>query len=445
MENYGEVKRMKKRVTLLLLAAMMAIGTVACNKVDNGQSPGTEGKKQDSGEKQVKTTEISIYRYAMSIDAEFDYIVQLAKQKFPNYTLKGIMPTQDQSMDKLILSGNVPDIIVSRENVEWKKLGLLIDLGDLIKKHQYDISKLEPVTIDMMRIFTGGYIAGIPLSNVVYAMHYNKDLFDRFGVAYPKDGITWDEVYELARKMTASNDNVVYRGYSERWMDMFFALQPFSVSYLDPNEDKAAINNDIYRKVAANWKRFYELPGLQFDAKSINKEEDRKVFTTGGSAMTVITGGNPSDWKFAWDLVSTPTYADLKGIEAPAGARYMYITKSSANKEAAFELAAWLSSEEIQKKLAADMGLYPIVTSKEVKQAYRLNDPAYKGKNIAAFSYNKFSKPAPARKPGLVEVNASNPFAKHLEKVILEGKDLNSAFRDAEEEINQLIRAEKAK
>jgi len=31
---------------------------------------------------------------------------------------------------------------------------------------------------------------------------YNKSLFDRFGVPYPKQNITWDEFFELAKKMT---------------------------------------------------------------------------------------------------------------------------------------------------------------------------------------------------------------------------------------------------
>jgi ABC-type glycerol-3-phosphate transport system substrate-binding protein len=40
---------------------------------------------------------------------------------------------------------------------------------------------------------------------------YNKALFDRFGVPYPKQNITWDEFFELAKKMTRGEGaNKVY-------------------------------------------------------------------------------------------------------------------------------------------------------------------------------------------------------------------------------------------
>ena len=34
------------------------------------------------------------------------------------------------------------------------------------------------------------------------AVYYNKKLFDAAGVAYPKDGWTWDEFLDTAQKLT---------------------------------------------------------------------------------------------------------------------------------------------------------------------------------------------------------------------------------------------------
>lgn len=40
-----------------------------------------------------------------------------------------------------------------------------------------------------------------PVVNNTMSLYYNKDLFDKFGVSYPKDGMTWDEVLELNRQL----------------------------------------------------------------------------------------------------------------------------------------------------------------------------------------------------------------------------------------------------
>lgn len=45
------------------------------------------------------------------------------------------------------------------------------------------------------------------------AVFYNKDLFDKFGIDYPTDNMTWDEMYELSKNMTRSDGDIQYYGY----------------------------------------------------------------------------------------------------------------------------------------------------------------------------------------------------------------------------------------
>jgi multiple sugar transport system substrate-binding protein len=297
-----------------------------------------------------------------------------------------------------------------------------------------------------MKNETGGIITGLPISGATGGiMHYNKDLFDRFGVPYPKDGMTWDEVYELSKRMTRNEGGILYRGLAERWMDTFFAMNPYGESYLSLTEDKANLRTDNWKKVIDNFVRFYTIPGLKFDAKSISKEADWKEFINGNAAMTVFSSRNYMNWSFNWDIVSMPTYKDKPGIGKPADFSNLYLMSSSKNKNAAFQIAAWLTSDEMQTKLASDLGRSPIVKNEAVRKNFQKNDPLYKTKNVAANFVNKVAPGAPARKAGLVTVDAQTLFMKELEKVIVEGKDLNSAIRDAEEAIQRAITTEKSK
>ncbi|WP_051620360.1 ABC transporter substrate-binding protein [Paenibacillus sp. UNC451MF] len=425
----------------LMLTACASGGTQADNK---------QGGTQTDLAQVVNTpAEISFYMWSMS-QSEFDYIAQQAKSKFPNYTLKAVPSTGTGgvTIDTLVASGEMPDLFVGRgvATPDLQRTGLLYDVSELVKKYNFDTSRIDPMAFEMMKNETGGIIAGIPLSGTSGGMmHYNKDLFDKFGVPYPKDGMTWDEVYELAKLMTRAEGGIQYRGFSDRWMETFFTQNPFGEPILSLKEDKAAVNTETWKKIGENWKRFYTLPGLKFDSTTINKDVDWKEFINGHSAMTTFASRNFMDWDFKWDIVSMPTYKELPGIGRLSDFRNIYITSSSKNKDAAFQVAAWLASDDMQAKLAADLAVFPVLKNDEIKKMFMKNDPMYKDKNIKAASFNKVGPAMPGRKPGLTNVKAENMFMKELQKAIVESKDLNTVLRSAEEVINKAIAAEKAK
>ncbi|CAG7649268.1 ABC transporter substrate-binding protein [Paenibacillus allorhizosphaerae] len=435
----------KKRIVIFAAGSLML--TACANGGTQAGGPGTA--EADVAKVANMSAEVSFYMWSMS-QSEFDYIAEQAKKKFPNYTLKAVPSTGSggPTIDALVTAGSMPDLFVGRgvATPDLQKSGLLYDISDLMKKYKFDTSRFDSLAFEQMKQETAGIIAGIPLSGTNGGLlHYNKDLFDKFGVPYPKDGMTWDDVYEIAKIMTRAEGGIQYRGFSDRWMETFFTQNPFGEPMLSLTEDKAAVDTDKWRKIGENWKRFYTMPGLKFDSTTINKDLDWKEFIKGNSAMTTFVSRNFMDWNFAWDIVSMPTYKELPGIARLADFRSVYITSSSKNKDAAFQVAAWLASDEMQSKLTADMGLYPVLKNEEIKNKYMLNDPLYKGKNIKAASYNKVGPGMPGRKPGLTNVKAENMFMKELQKAVVENKDLNTVLRSAEEVINKAIASEKAK
>lgn len=388
--------------------------------------------------KTEENTPVELLFYMNSISqAEFDkFYVEPLKQKFPHITVKGIAPAKGSYIEELVATGTVPDIFIGTKGSipnQMNSLHLVEDIGPIVASEKYDLNRLDPATVDVMKKSSNGTIIGLPLNINVNALYYNKDLFDQFGITYPKDGSSWDDIYELARKLNRQDQGVQYRGFTDRWGDTFFALNPFELPYLDPKEEKTTFHHENWKKVIDNWLRFYTLPGLTFDEKTASKEADRKLFQTGISGMTIMALDIPS-WKFNWDLVSVPTYKDKPGVGMQANPRYNFLTKGSKNQRAAFQVASFMTSDEYQLKMSKD-GLFPVLSNPSIKKAYMENDPLYKGKNIPAYYFHKFASEPQGRAPGLVNsVNVQDKYLlPEMMNVLTGKKDVNTALRQADD------------
>src|SRR5690606_22701013 len=79
-----------------------------------------------------------------------------------------------------------------------------------------------------------GGLTALPYSRKLFALYYNKDVFDEHDTPYPRDGMTWDEVLDLAARLPSGfNLDVSYMG----WINMAYQLSlPFTVRVADPLE-----------------------------------------------------------------------------------------------------------------------------------------------------------------------------------------------------------------
>src|SRR5690606_21529535 len=116
------------------------------------------------------------------------------------------------------------------------------------KKHNLDLNRFEPEAIEALMAATQtNDLAGIPYTRHFYALYYNKDIFDKFGVDYPPDGMTWDQAYDLARKLTRMEDGIQYRGLN--LVPVERPASQLSLPYVDMNTKKTVINSDSWKRV----------------------------------------------------------------------------------------------------------------------------------------------------------------------------------------------------
>jgi multiple sugar transport system substrate-binding protein len=59
-----------------------------------------------------------------------------------------------------------------------------------------------------------GKLFALPTHQDVMITLYHKDLFDKFGIPYLKDGMTWDDLYAVSKRITRNEGGVNYVGYA---------------------------------------------------------------------------------------------------------------------------------------------------------------------------------------------------------------------------------------
>ncbi len=281
----------------------------------------------------------------------------LAK-KFPGVTFKHIQwDNPGRQFKDLLAAGTVPDIVIddSARNTyrEIRRYNLEYDMTELIKKYNFDTGKINPAMLQQSVIASDGKLYSLPYSSAEWVLVYNKDIFDKFGVEYPKPGLTWDEAYELAKKLTRQEGDITYKGFQVN-PSHYMMWNQLSEPSLDPNEDKAALISDNWTKITNNIRRFYDIPG--------NQLVKTNAFSQGKIAMAIDTVDTVAKWasenkNLNWDFSAVPVFPEAPHAKFQPQSTAMFITNQSKQKELAFQVIDYILSPEMQKA-AEERGSY---------------------------------------------------------------------------------------
>jgi multiple sugar transport system substrate-binding protein len=371
-------------------------------------------------------------------------IGQYIKKKFPDIKVKHIhWDNPGRQYKDLIAAGTIPDIIMDDSHLNLNRYiidnDLQYDLRELIKKHNFDTGNLNSAMMDRMKNITkDGSIYGLPFQTADFILYYNKDIFDKFGVDYPKNGMTYDEAYEMAKKLTRVDGEITYKGFSQN-PGHYMNYNQLSLHPLHPTEDKASMTSGEWKKLVDNLRRFYEIPANQFD--TVEK------FSQGNIAMAVASSDrivkfHEDNKNLNFDVATVPFFSDHPNTRYQPNVFSMYIPKQSTKKDQAFNVMTYLLSEEMQIELSKEGIIGPLQTQ-AVKEAFGKNLPQMKGKNAESIFYGSYASATPAREPGLTYhlVNTQGVFAP---LIFNESKDTVTALRITEERETKAILAGKA-
>lgn len=189
-------RNMKKLVTLGLAAAMVSTLLAGC------AGGGKEAKSKD-GKVQL----------VMSVwDSDQEPVMKKMGEAYtkthPNVTIKTQLTTWDEYWTKLEASatgGAAPDIITMNVlHVEdYADSGVLMDLTDAESKSDLKVHDNFPKPL-VDGYTVNGKLYAIPKDFDTNAVFYNKEIFDKAGVAYPKDNWTFDDFRKKCEELKAA-------------------------------------------------------------------------------------------------------------------------------------------------------------------------------------------------------------------------------------------------
>ncbi|MFC6229047.1 ABC transporter substrate-binding protein [Paenibacillus allorhizosphaerae] len=373
------------------------------------------------------------------------YIIDPVKKKYPHITLEIIdTGAKETTLEKLAIAGQTPDLVMTANPLIHRIT--TVDFHDnmepLIKKQGFDLSKLNKVAVDSVKIASGlDYLIGIPWTMHFDALYFNKDLFDRFGVAYPKDGMMWDDAVALARKLTREDGGVKYRGLEPDYS--FRVASELGLGMVDPRLERATINNDGWKKVFELLKTIYAIPGN--GEYKLGAAAETQFFKQRNLAMLPGLNRLPL-FKDAeglnWDMVQYPQFKEAPNTSMGVDEWILHVTKQSKYKDQAFQVIATVVSEEVQLDMARN-ARFPVLTGKTVEEQFGKEVAYLQGKNLKAAFLSQPAKPSPVTKYGEEAQKVMGGPA--IGPVVKGEKDINTALRDAEETLNKAIDQMKAK
>ncbi len=291
--------------------------------------------------------------------------------------------------------GEMPDVFWMHSNTAqmYMENDMLLKLNDYVDADDsIDMSKYYEGVKDLYTRDDGGIYA-LPKDHDTIALLYNKAIFDQYGVDYPTDDWSWDDVYEAAKKITEGSNGDVY-GYAvntsnnqDGWYNFVY---DYGANVVGEDHKSTTIGSDESKAGMEMCRKLLTVGAPQSVLAETGTDSlfqsGKVAMITQGSWMinTFYTAENHDD--YAWAMIP---YGDANGNgKCDEGERWSAYNglgwaanANVSNPDECYGLIAYLCSEEGQKK-QAELG----VTMGGMEGVSEAFAGAFEGMDVSAFT-----------------------------------------------------------
>lgn len=432
---------------------------IGCGSQESGNNAkvnDAQGKDQQSTPADPKPQEkppepVTLKFHLRTVLDDFEkYVNQYVKQKFPHVTLELIESQPGSTIQDLIAANDIPDIIwegLTNLRGVLSDLDVPTDLTPLAKEHGFDFGVYAPNLVESIKSYsTNGEIIYLPYNVLVFALHYNTDIFDKFGVDYPQDNLTWDDVIELGKRVTRKDGDIQYIGLRPP-TNVNRLQSQLSLSYVDDQTDKATVNTEGWKRLLETFKSIHLVQEQPGEFKSLGSSRNEFLSERTVAMLPEILQLQNTDMVamesegLRWDIATYPVFRDYPEIGTGVFSDGFVLPKGGKNQDIAFQIIAFLSTNaDIQLAATKDGRITALKDNTILAHAFE-NNPAATNKNIQAAFTLKYPIPAvatPYDAQGRTIINR---------KVLdyMNGKsDVNTLLKEAEEDMDKKVAEMKA-
>lgn len=377
------------------------------------------------------------------------------EESHPGVKIEFLFHPWEGLMERYVLafSGPNPPDIFYMPDLQYPKLAAAGFLAKLDQEFPDDINKVKAENIDTWWN-PGNYKGnqyGFPFVHVGISLVYNKDMFDKAGVAYPPSvndanlsEWTWDKFIEVCTKLTdPANNKWGYAWAANYTGDTEVMVWPHLVqagaTILDPNDPtKTGLDSPA------------GLVGYNFINDLVNKyniapdkgmnPKFQDMFYTGNAAICPfdchgikpILEQHPELRIGVTTMPKGPgTNLDGRGMHANVG--FLFLSEKSQNKEMAWELIKFLASKENVETYINDVGLFGCRKDYEMK----IEDPVAQDLLDQVLTMSTKYGYAYDINPKLIELR--DIATAEIQNMITKSKTPEQALKDTVDHLNSIL------
>ncbi len=358
----------KKRLLAAMLSTVLAAGMLAgCG----GSSGGGESAKQESSE----DGKLNLKFYIWS--DEENYMTEVAENynaSQDEVTVEIVSIANDSYDDKLkvmLSAGSDADIVDIRtinQVQQFKDSGAIMDLTDMVKNSDLDISKYGSMWDAQ---YPDGKVYALPTRSTCWMLFYNEDLLEEAGITMPEQ-MTWDEYADMAKELT-SGDGQRYGGYWINW-DIYHSIATQQGVYLN-SDDISAVQESLefLNRLMNEDKSHVPLAEIQAtNAQYLADFENGKVAMMPQGEWLInmlITDQKDGKTDINWNVAPMPVPEGVEAGTTWGQFQFAGIPKDAKHPEESFEFLKYLCGEGGSTVLPK-YGMLPAYSGDEAKKAF---------------------------------------------------------------------------
>ncbi|MBP1990583.1 ABC transporter substrate-binding protein [Paenibacillus eucommiae] len=280
----------------------------------------------------------------------------------------------------------------------WASEGKLQELDPLIQASKFDVDSMDPNALDYLKARGNGRLFGLSPTFNSKVLYYNKDLFQKYSIDFPRNGMSWEEVMQLAARFPVEGDEQTriygyYPALNSAFVDMISSDQ---LAYLDAEGVNATFNTPELKRMSEmildgyrNGYLYQKSETSDSAGRSSGDIYTSNLFTMGRAAMSIRDAGYINEMNSAgqvakievpnWDIVTMPVSpAAPEETDEFMVNDVLTIYAASTNQRAAWQFMQYINSDEAAKSISKlDEGLLMLRAEYSQERDGRSLEPFY--------------------------------------------------------------------
>lgn len=257
-----------------------------------------------------------------------------------------------QKLRSMAMTETAPDVLCLWEAdlADFVRAGWVVSLDTYVKQsEELSLDDFIPAVTQLMEL--QGSLYGLPWCFATEIAYYNKDLFDKAGVAYPSMDWTFEDFENMAKKLTIESDGKIVQwgcdaiGFQGLWYSL---AGTFGDKIVD-EQGRFAIGSGT-REFLNRWVSLTNAKVVASPQVTTSGVVSADLFMAGKAAMAVNGSWMASVYKdikdFAWDIMPLPK---AKRLYSTLHTGFFAINARSEAKDAVWKFIEFCMSDEGQK------------------------------------------------------------------------------------------------